>query len=171
MSVDTNGFLLYEKDDSGNPKVNIMTDKKGNTVESGSKTARNFLTEIINNKNVVKLEGGARTCVPESQPYVIGINVRQIESLIKGASSNLDSRTLGWGLIIIHELTHTAIGGGFKDVHGIYNTGDAVDFVNKIRRELNKKGYSFGERLQYDSNPVKKGKARVLFNKGQYVEF
>ena len=164
LYISNDGFIEYKKDEEGNPIVS----KNEDNGECGSKTARDFLIDIVGNESIVKLEGGRRTCVPESDPNTIGVNASQIESFISGTSSGLDPRTLGWGLTIMHEMTHTEVGGKLKDEIGENKTGKTVDFINKIRHELNEQGYHFGKRVQYQSSTDGN---KILFNKRQYIKF
>ncbi len=92
----------------------------------------------------------------------INLNSTQINQNILGTSSNLDSRTLGFGMTFLHELGHTDIGGkrvdpttttspsGTKTVP-FGELGTNVPRMNIIRREL---GSSYGERTSYGSLPI-----------------
>ena len=80
----------------------------------------------------------------------IGLSATQINNFIKN-SHNLDSRTLGWGMVFLHELYHTGAGGSLSDVSDNYGTGSVVDNMNIIREELNATGLNFGQRMNYSA--------------------
>ena len=56
-------------------------------------------------------------------------------------------------MTFLHELHHTTIGGNYQDTTENFGTGDVVDRMNKIRNELNKQGFNYGERLNYKAIP------------------
>ena len=61
---------------------------------------------------------------------------------------------MGYGMIFMHEVSHNkSIGNGLHDNFTENNPrGDNVDFMNKIRSELNSQGKNYGQRKCY--NPV-----------------
>lgn len=55
-------------------------------------------------------------------------------------------------MTFLHELYHTGPGGSFRDAINLYDTGDVVDRMNVIRKELNENNNNrFGQRLSYKS--------------------
>ena len=155
LSLDEEGMLQYAKDDDGKPIVSTITDEKGNSVQSGSKTARNFLMKAINHKDVVNVGFGleSKTDGPEN---AIGLNFPQIQGMIEEAHE-VDGNTLGFGMTFLHELHHTKVGGGYTDDKNIWGTGDVVTNMNRIRTELNKQGFNYGIRTNYTPIPTPQG--------------
>ncbi len=130
--------LIYSKDSSGNP-----------IYEGGSKTARDLLINIIDGKEVEVFVLNRNSTAPSGGSQ-IGLSATQINNFIKN-SHNLDSRTLGWGMVFLHELYHTGAGGSLSDVSDNYGTGSVVDNMNIIREELNATGLNFGQRMNYSA--------------------
>ena len=81
----------------------------------------------------------------------IVIAPKQIEGFIDG-SFGVDSRTMGYGMIFLHESYHTSAGGGLSDAP--FSPGPVVEKMNIIRQEMNKIGYNFGQRMTYYSIPM-----------------
>ena len=136
----SNEYLQYEKDANGNPII----------ISQGSKTAENFLVGIIDGSNI-DVYGTKRHSKTSSGGNQVGLCASQIEDFIKN-THNLDPRTLGWGMTFLHELYHTGPGGSLKDAINLYGTGDVVDRMNVIRKELNENNNNrFGQRLSYKS--------------------
>ena len=92
----------------------------------------------------------------------ININSTQINQFISGTSSDLNSKTMGFGMTFLHELGHTDLGGSKVDpqttttpngskivVFG--ELGTNVPKMNRIRRQL---GSSYGQRTSYGSMPI-----------------
>ena len=75
-----------------------------------------------------------------------------VERFVGGSSANLDPRTEGWGMNVIHEMLHTKNGGNYEDdMNRFGSTGYVTDFSNIIRAEL---GQQWGQRLSYLPMPV-----------------
>lgn len=147
LSVSNNGQLQYAKDNKGN--ATISTDSEGNQI--GSKEARNLVTSAIGNATIAyaKITTG-RSSAPTGGS-LINLSPSQIESFISGAT-NVDSRTLGWGMTLMHESLHSVLGGGLKDsplAAGFGPIGDVETKMNIIRTELNVQGGNYGKRLSY----------------------
>ncbi|MDE6301699.1 MAG: hypothetical protein K2M19_08285 [Muribaculaceae bacterium] len=53
-----------------------------------------------------------------------------------------------------------------KDPKGGYATGDILDFMNTIRKELNDQGYNFGQRYTYEAIEYQKKSSVIPFKKG-----
>lgn len=90
----------------------------------------------------------------------------QIDGFISGTSSDLDSKTLGYGLVFLHEMNHTEVGINKSDFHDPKsNTGPVVDLVNKVRSES---GASYGQRTSYKSLALSRGSSTsyIPFSKG-----
>ena len=136
----SNEYLQYEKDANGNPII----------ISQGSKTAENFLVGIIDGSNI-EVYGTKESSGTFHGGNQVGLCASQIEDFIKN-THNLDPRTLGWGMTFLHELYHTEPGGSLKDAINLYGTGDVVDRMNVIRKELNENNNNrFGQRLSYKS--------------------
>ena len=148
----SNEYLQYEKDANGNPII----------ISQGSKTAENFLVGIIDGPNIA-VYGTKNSSETPHGGNQVGLCALQIEGFIKN-SHNLDPRTLGWGMTFLHELYHTGPGGSLKDVAiDLDGTGDVVDRMNVIRKELNDNNNNrFGQRLNY---------ASFILNEDEHVGF
>ena len=154
LSLDKDNKLQYAKNDEGKPIVNKITNKKGKEIDAGSKTARNFLTKMIDNKTEIEVSYHAKRTVTSGTQ--IGISFEQISNMVKGAVG-VDGNTLGFGMTFLHELHHTTIGGDYHDSTELFGTGPVVDNMNIIRNELNKQGFNYGERLNYKAIHTKEG--------------
>ena len=149
ITVAANGSMSYAKDANGNPIIVTTTDTNGSTVQIGSATARKLITESIKHSDWVSVISGKSGVVPGTND--IGLNYKQIDGFING-TVGLDNKTLGWGMTFMHELHHTQVGGGLRDIPG--NPGPVVSQMNIIRSELNTLGGKYGQRLDYMATPV-----------------
>lgn len=145
---------------NGNPIIATTKDANGNTVQVGNATARNFMTRAIDHPDMVNVSPGARSGVPTGM-NTIGLNFKQIDGFVNG-TVGMDSRTLGWGMTVMHELHHTQVGGGFSDSLG--NPGPVVTQMNIIRSELNTQGGNYGQRLDYYGTSIG-GSTFIPFNR------
>ncbi|WP_197286241.1 DUF6443 domain-containing protein [Pedobacter sp. PACM 27299] len=154
LSIDAKGQLSYLKDPvSGTPFLNIQMGSGNNLMGVGSAEARNLITSAIDNTTT----GYARiTSSGSSAPLggnLMSLNPSQINNFISGVNG-VDSRTLGFGMTFMHELTHSGLGGGLTDPSrsaGFGPTGPTVDRMNIIRSELNDKGGNYGQRSSYQA--------------------
>lgn len=81
-----------------------------NTIQSGSTTARrNIMLAAIDHQDMITVEPGRTSGVPPGTNK-IGLNFQQIEGFING-TVNMDNRTLGWGMTLMHEIKNTNVGG------------------------------------------------------------
>lgn len=151
LTVNANtGLIEYAKDANGNAVI-----RESDGVQEGSSTARGDLVSIINGPEI-EVSGGRRSITAGNQ---IAINASQIDSFINGTPSQLDNRTLGYGMVFMHELRHTTAGGGASDPPlGSSGTGPVVDRVNIYRRELDANSTTtgsgeFGKRSRYYAEP------------------
>ena len=154
LSLDKDNKLQYAKNDEGKPIVNKITNKKGKEIDAGSKTARNFLIKMIDNKTEIEVSYHAKRTVTSGTQ--IGLSFEQISNMVKDAVG-VDGNTLGFGMTFLHELHHTTIGGDYHDSTELFGTGPVVDNMNIIRNELNKQGFNYGERLNYKAIHTKEG--------------
>ena len=154
LSLDKDNKLQYAKNDEGKPIVNKITNKKGKEIDAGSKTARNFLIKMIDNKTEIEVSYHAKRTVTSGTQ--IGLSFEQISNMVKGAVG-VDGNTLVFGMTFLHELHHTTIGGDYHDSTELFGTGPVVDNMNIIRNELNKQGFNYGERLNYKAIHTKEG--------------
>ena len=162
LSLDKDNKLQYAKNDEGKPIVNKITNKKGKEIDAGSKTARNFLIKMIDNKTEIEVSYHAKRTVTSGTQ--IGLSFEQISNMVKGAVG-VDGNTLGFGMTFLHELHHTTIGGDYHDSTELFGTGPVVDNMNIIRNELNKQGFNYGERLNYKAIHTKEGNIFLLMNR------
>ena len=127
LSLDKDNKLQYAKNDEGKPIVNKITNKKGKEIDAGSKTARNFLIKMIDNKTEIEVSYHAKRTVTSGTQ--IGLSFEQISNMVKGAVG-VDGNTLGFGMTFLHELHHTTIGGDYHDSTELFGTGPVVDNMN-----------------------------------------
>ena len=144
------GLIEYQKDADGNAFI-----RETNDTQEGSSTARTDLINIINGPKI-NISGGRRSISAGNE---IVISPQQIDSFINGTPSQLDQRTMGYGITVMHEFRHTTAGGGAHDPPlGSTGTGPVVDRVNIYRRELDNNLTTisrgqFGQRTKYHANP------------------
>ncbi|MDD4729994.1 MAG: hypothetical protein PHN55_14745 [Dysgonamonadaceae bacterium] len=106
------GLTLTLDPISGQMTYATTTDKRGKTVavvatdangkKVGSRTARKMITEAIDNKNTVNIYA-TNKMGSVGGGLQININSTQINQLILGTSSNLDAKTMGFGMTFLHE--------------------------------------------------------------------
>lgn len=149
FSMSASGQLVYQKDANGNAVIATTTDANGNTVQVGSAEARNIMMSAINNTTTVTaMVSPGRSAAPLGGT-VFGINTTQINAFMAGAN-NVDPKTLGYGMTLMHEILHTAVGLSQPDAKGFGNTGAVVDRMNIVRQELNSQGGNYGHRTSYE---------------------
>jgi RHS repeat-associated protein len=151
-TVTTGGQLVYQTDSNGNPLVATTTDAAGNTVQAGSQEARDIMTDAISNSTTAftRITTG-RSNAPVGGT-LININPNQITTMMSGAQ-NVDPNTMGMGMTFMHEILHSAVGGGLTDPlsgSGLGPTGAVVDRMNIVRSEMNSQGYNYGQRTSYE---------------------
>jgi len=150
---DKNGNIKYKgtKRKFGMPKPKI-TNKK-NT----SRKARRAIMKAIHNEEVVEVKdnSGGGNYVPYLGANEINIDDIEINQIMGGNSADVDNTTMGYGLVFLHELGHTGVGGSRDDPDNTYEnrykTGKNVRAINKMRRQL---GNRFGKRSNYFIMPV-----------------
>ena len=143
-SVDASGNLLY---DQKNGKAVVSLDANGN--EKGSSFARSIMMRAIDNTTKtasfdLKDSGGSK-----GEGLNFHLDVNEVKSFVDGASADLNPKTMGFGMMFMHELLHTDV--GISTLHGseAYSwgqTGTVVNVMNSIRGQL---GESYGQRLSY----------------------
>ncbi len=86
----------------------------------------------------------------------ITIDANQVTGFINGTSKDLNNKTLGFGMSVLHEYRHTKHGGGYEHSFEIgLGMGkqkiDMPDIIgNTIRRELSTgTGTNYGQRTNY----------------------
>ncbi len=143
--------LSLSVDDKGNLSYQASEGKLG-----GSKRARKVLMKAINHKNTVQVKdgpgGGSNVDMDAAtlgERNTVNIDAIQLQGFVDGTSSDLDSRTYGFGMNFLHELGHTQVAGSKQDY--VNSNGDQLGSnvynVNLIRRQL---GASFGQRVSYN---------------------
>lgn len=153
-TITPGGQLTYATDDQGN--AIISKDANGN--EIGSASARNLMINAISTKKqaFVQVTSGNSKATGVGSP-LIKLGAQQIEGFISGTSSDLNSKTLGWGMTFMHETLHSNVGISKGDPIMYGSTGAVVDRMNIIRAELDKQGTNglpFGERASYHGRLV-----------------
>ncbi len=149
LSIGSNGHLTYAKDTSGNP-----------VYSRGSEEARNLLTSAISNTKSIKV--GYHRSKSYSAGDGIVLSDKQIDGFISGTSTDLDNRTLGYGMTFLHEVDHSPVGSGHVDSKVLGTTGDVVDRMNIIRGQM---GFKWGQSLSYPSYQMSPG------SKDSYIPF
>ncbi|MBK8518112.1 MAG: hypothetical protein IPL55_18055 [Saprospiraceae bacterium] len=149
LTIGANGHLIYDVDENGKPISN-----------GGSEEARNLITSAISNLTVLKVGYNKSKSYSAGSGIVLSDN--QIQGFINGTSSDLDKRTLGYGMVFLHEIDHSTVGSGNVDSKTLGTTGDVVDRMNKIRAQM---GFSWGQRLSYPSYQLSP------FSKESYLPF
>ncbi|UJH66382.1 RHS repeat-associated core domain-containing protein [Allomuricauda sp. SCSIO 65647] len=153
-----NGKLIYSTDGDGN--AIIATDGDGNQV--GSSEARDIVMGALGAEEIATAKivesGGSRVTNDLGENEIggnnINLDVNQINQFING-SREVDNRTLGFGITLMHESLHSNVaeGGAQRDFVGQNNidvfTGPVVDRMNIVRRQLNSQGLNFGIRQTY----------------------
>lgn len=81
----------------------------------------------------------------------IWLSPNQINGFISG-TTNINNKTLGWGMTFMHELHHTQVSGGLADTPG--NPRPVVTQMNIIRSELNALGDNYGQRMNYAGSNI-----------------
>jgi len=159
FSVNRNGQLVYAIDKDGNA---IVATKNGKKV--GSEKARNVLEKAISNLDqAFSVISQKKSSVPVNGSPLIRLNPSQIENFIKGTSSDLNSKTLGWGMIFIHEVLHSNVGGSLTDpplTAGFGPKGAVVNIMNIIRSQLR----NYGIRSSYQGIRLPNGSAYLPFS-------
>ena len=159
LSFDENGYLQYFKNENGDANINVKTDSNGKSSEIGSSTARNFLTTMIDAPESLTVSHTDTKCT--SHDNQVFIKPGQVIDFING-SVNLDKRTMGFGMVVLHEMYHTSLAGGYQ--HAANLEQDMVlKNMNTIRAEMNSQGYVFGQRLSYGSTLIY-GRAYLPFD-------
>ncbi len=128
----------------------------GSSNSGGSQEAASFLNFALGNSTIVNVVG---TNVIGSQGggQLVRLNQNQIEGFINGTPADLNSATMGYGMVFLHELTHSNLGQFYYNSPtplvdpspGSGGTGFVVDFMNRIRSEL---GQDYGQRLSYEAS-------------------
>ncbi|MFZ4477822.1 MAG: RHS repeat-associated core domain-containing protein, partial [Saprospiraceae bacterium] len=151
LFVNEDGKMDYLKDDSGSPIVG-EGEKDGEKFTKGSVTARNTLIEAIKSESNIMVRAYGSESASGTDPVTgldfVNLSAKQISGFISGVV-NLDNRTMGWGLTLLHELLHTTVFGKLKDTEVFGEIGDVEPIINNIRQELNALGGNYGQRMSY----------------------
>ena len=151
LQQDSKTRITYKRDSNGNAVFNS---------NGTSKTARDYLVEIIDNKDYLVVQSSPGNSETPNGGNLIKLSSKQIKEFIDN-SHNLDQSTLGWGMVFFHESRHSKFGGSGVDDKNNWGTGIVVDFMNKIRKEL---GSSYGVRENYVGIPIEQ-EAYIPFDK------
>jgi len=135
------GMLVYDTNDDGSAKISTKDGK-----EIGSAEARDIMRNAIGHAETVQVSiSSSGKSHSELGGLQISLGTNEINRYING-TKNMDKRTLGYGMIFMHEILHTRVGGSLTDTEGYGNTGGVVDRMNIVRRQL---GENWGQRLSY----------------------
>jgi len=133
--------------------------------KTSSSAARRYLKHAINAKETVNVVDD-----PGNGNHVPGANLKEIHidalegAQVQGAASvGLNSETVGMGMIFIHELGHTVLGGEKIDPsnYNSYSSGANEGVSNKIRRQM---GSSWGQRESYMTHRAPDGHNYMPFD-------
>ena len=165
FEVNDNGQLTYQVDSNGNAVVSTTTDSNGNTTQNGSAEARTMMTHAVSTTDqaYVKITTTGNSGVRGTGSPLIQLNPNQINSFVTGAN-NVNSKTQGWGMTLMHEAQHSNVAEGGANSHGsekanFGQTGTIVDRMNIVRRQMNSQGKNYGIRTSYQGlyfNPTSK---------------
>jgi RHS repeat-associated protein len=124
-----------------------------------SSTGRTEVMKMVTGNGQVEIEFDSKK---ESQTTgnTISLNPTQITDFINGTSSDLDSRTSGFGMVTLHEFHHTTAGGGFGHSEATVSSWGIIDkpdqVGNQIRKEMSEvTGTKWGQRSSYASMTIK----------------
>jgi hypothetical protein len=158
LSVNDRGMVVIIENKEGDIPL-LSAGNMGNS--DVSETAKAFVTsaigfeiainvqDVTTSKHQERSQGGGRN---------LYLDFDQISKFIEGTPKTLDNRTMGLGLVGLHELYHTHAGAYFAnggkiegmspqlDTDKIGAKGPTVTFMNQIEREL---GGNIGVRTQY----------------------
>src|SRR5690606_16135510 len=93
------------------------------------------------------------------------VDVTQVQNWINGTSPQLNNKTMGFGMIFMHEMLHTKVGMGIGHGSEEYTwggTGKLVNVMNVIRGQL---GADYGQRESYMGYTESDGKTYIPFDK------
>src|SRR5690554_611626 len=167
LVVDDNGNLTFatEKNSRGKEQAIINKDKNGKDI--GSKFARKMLRKAIKHKDIVTVSdnpnGKSRVGLDDNENYTNEISLDFNEIGKETYSPDLTPLTHGIGMVFLHELGHTPVGGGYHDpigegTDGYRVAGSNENRINKIRREL---GPSYGQRMIYNNFRINMSRENV----------
>ena len=157
------GLKLYIENKGSRFILNYYKNEKYSS--NSSTTARNFLKELIDNKNETVTVSMVKNSFSATDGNDVRLDIDQIESFINGVNGTLDGEALGYGMTFLHELKHTDLGGGLKDNLTLSDKmGETVRFMNTIRAELNALGGSYGQRMMYESVKLDDGYWYIPFD-------
>ncbi len=162
-------FTAFKMDLENKTGLSLSTDSRGNLVNNGrlkgnrkkikgSSIARRNLKKAMRSKSVINVLEQAND---PDKTYESGSFAKQggttmfldfsdIKEHIEG-SVGMDKTNMGYAMTFFHELGHLAIGGDYTDdleIGNIFDTGENVDRMNKIRKQL---GAGFPARISYNS--------------------
>lgn len=166
LTVDANtGVLGYAKDANGNAIISSTTDANGNVTQNGSASARTDLMGVIDANGVIDVGIDANRSTTNGPANSITLGESQIDGFVNGTPSQLNDRTMGYGMTLMHEFEHTQIGGLNKDPTdptSTTSTGPVVNRVNVYRNELdnnpnNAGARPYGQRSQIYATPNSSG--------------
>jgi len=166
LNVDANtGVLNYATDTNGNAIVSTTTDANGNVTQNGSASARADLMGVIDANGTINVGIDANRSTTDASANRITLGESQIDGFIAGTPAELNSGTMGYGMVLMHEINHTNIGGGTPDGvarNDLSSTGPVVDRVNVYRNELdnnpsNAGASPYGQRRHYNGAPNSSG--------------
>ena len=130
--------------DEESRRLIVKTDK----ISGGSETARSILSALIKNESdrVPVIMGTAMTSGNWFGKNTVYLNPLQIRDFVSG-TDGVNSMTMGFGMIFMHEVVHTDVMGDTKDpVDGRGAIGIPDMVGNQIRLEL---GSDWGQRESY----------------------
>ena len=133
-----------------NKKTGEIEFKGNNDNAKFSKTGRDEIMKMVTGKGQVTVDFTTSRS-SQTEGNNIYLNPSQIDRLINGASSDLNSSTASYGMVTLHEYNHTDVGGAQRHGQMQFGTIDRPDIVgNQIRNEMSAAtGTNWGQRESY----------------------
>jgi len=142
----------------GNITVEMDENAEGFSEDARSQMIKMFgASESENFVNVMPVKGESK-----GGGRLVRFGIEQIQGFIDGTSNDLDSRTLGYGMTLLHELGHTNVGGSLLDLSIGNENGANVRRMNRIRSQL---GESWGQRYYQQHSPASSNMDYIPFSK------
>jgi len=169
LNVDANGNLSYE---TKKGFLGIRT-AKVDRFKTTSRAARRFLKQAIKSKETVTVvdDPGGGNHVPGSNTKEIHFDHLEV-GIVQGAvSPGLNKETVGAGMIFLHELGHTVLGGEKLDPSSrtSYAAGANERLGNRIRRQMGTYNWfgssNWGQREAYNTFGAPDGHYYMPFDK------
>ncbi len=152
------GTVSYEKEEVDGKLVPKIDGSR-----TTSKTARDLLISGIDGKGMINVfddPGNPLGNHAKKDGFEITLDSKDIAAFVEGAR-NVEKKTMGAGIMFLHEFGHTRLGGNLKDASSIQSRmprgdriGENETRINLIRGEM---GKGWGQRLSYSTMAMHDG--------------